>query len=39
MLADIKGPHLDFLGGQQPFTRLGVHILKDDVTSCLCLRQ
>jgi len=23
MLADIKGPHLDFLGGdQQPFTRL-----------------
>jgi len=23
MLADIKGPHLDFFGGpQQPFTRL-----------------
>jgi len=25
MLADIKGPHLDFFGGpQQPFTRLWV---------------
>jgi len=22
MLADIKGPHLDFLGPQRPFTRL-----------------
>jgi len=27
MLADIKGPHLDFLGGpQQPFTRLWVGV-------------